>query len=57
MERIKWALYDIGALTLDMAYGIRSLASEILAEHSIGDIALMAIGALAAYACVFLALL
>ena len=58
MERIKWALYDLGALTLDMAYGIDSAFDAWFQRHeALGTALLMALAVLGMYAIVFFALL
>lgn len=58
MERIKWALYDLGALTLDMAYGIDVAFDEWFRRHeAIGTALLMALVAIGMYAIAFFALL
>lgn len=58
MERIKWALYDLGALTLDMAYGIDSAFDRWFQDHeALGTALLMALVGLGMYAIAFFALL
>lgn len=58
MERIKWALYDLGALTLDMAYGIDSAFDKWFQRHeALGTALLMALVGLGMYAIAFFALL
>lgn len=57
MERIKWAMYDLGSAVLDMAYGIRSFASEAVEEYGLKNILLIPVWAAIAWAAVFLALL
>lgn len=58
MERIKWALYDLGALTLDMAYGIDSAFDRWFQDHeALGTALLMALMGLGMYAIAFFALL
>lgn len=58
MERIKWALYDLGALTLDMAYGIDAAFDEWFQRHeALGTALLMAVMAFGMYAIAFFALL
>lgn len=54
MERIKWALYDLGALTLDMAYGIDSWFQR---HEALGTALLMALVGIGMYAIAFFALL
>jgi len=58
MERIKWALYDLGALTLDMAYGIDVAFDSWSQRHeALGTALLMALVGLGMYAIAFFALL
>lgn len=58
MERIKWALYDLGALTLDMAYGIDAAFDAWFQRHeALGTALLMALVAIGMYAIAFFALL
>lgn len=57
MERIKWAMYDLGSAVLDMAYGIRSFTSEAVEEYGLKNILLIPVWAAIAWAAVFLALL
>lgn len=58
MERIKWALYDLGALTLDMAYGIDAAFDSWFQRHeALGAALLMALVGIGMYAIAFFALL
>lgn len=58
MERIKWALYDLGTVALDMAHGIDSAFDEWFQRHeALGTALLMAVMAFGMYAIAFFALL